>query len=69
VATSSLTFILESGSFFEATASPENLLDNHAFKMKGFSYLSSYEMMPEYMGAYEDFPKGAIKIAEIDHNT
>jgi hypothetical protein len=48
--------------------SPENLLDNHAFKMKGFCYLSSYEMMPEFMGAYKDFPKGAIKIAEIDHD-
>jgi hypothetical protein len=46
----------------------ENLLDNHAFKMKGFTYLSSYEMMPEFMGAYKDFPKGAIKIAEIDHD-
>ena len=46
----------------------DNLLDNHAFKMKGFSYLSSYEMMPEFMGAYKNLPKGAIKIAEIDHD-
>ncbi len=46
----------------------ENVIDNHAFKMKGFSYLSSYEMMPKFMGAYKDFPKGAIKIAEIDHD-
>ncbi len=46
----------------------DNLLDNHAFKMKGFSYLSSYEMMPEFMGAYKNLPKGAIKIAEIEHD-
>jgi hypothetical protein len=26
----------------------ENLLENHAFEMKGFTYLSSYEMMPEF---------------------
>lgn len=46
----------------------ENLIDNHVFEMNGFNYLSSYEMMPEFMGAYKHFPKGAIKIAEIDHD-
>jgi hypothetical protein len=46
----------------------ENLIDNHVFEMKGFNYLSSYEMMPEFMGAYKNLPKSAIKIAEIDHD-
>ena len=46
----------------------ENLIDNHVFEMKGFTYLSSYEMMPEFMGAYKNLPKTAIKIAEIDHD-
>lgn len=46
----------------------ENLLENHAFEMKGFTYLSSYEMMPEFMGAYKNLPQNAIKIAEIKHD-
>ena len=46
----------------------ENLIDHHAFEMKGFSYLSSYEMMPEFMGAYENLPQKAVKIAEIEHD-
>ena len=46
----------------------ENLIENHAIEMNGFSYLSSYKMMPEFMGAYEKLPKSAIKIAEIDHD-
>ena len=46
----------------------ENVLGNHAIKMNGFSYLSSYEMMPEFMGAYKNLPKNAIKIAEIEHD-
>ena len=46
----------------------ENVMSNHAIEMKGFSYLSSYEMMPEFMGAYEKLPKSAIKIADIEHD-
>lgn len=46
----------------------ENLLESHAFEMKGFKYLSSYEMMPEFMGAYQNLPKNATKIAEIEHD-
>ena len=46
----------------------ENLIDNHVFEMNGFTYLSSYEMMPEFMGPYKNLPKTAIKIAEIDHD-
>jgi len=46
----------------------ENLLENHAFEMKGFTYLSSYEMMPEFMGAYKNLTQNAIKIAEIEHD-
>lgn len=46
----------------------ENVLGNHAIEMNGFSYLSSYEMMPEFMGAYKNLPKNAIKIAEIEHD-
>ena len=46
----------------------ENLIANHVFEMKGFNYLSSYEMMPKFMGAYKNLPKTAIKIAEIDHD-
>jgi len=46
----------------------ENVMSNHAIEMKGFSYLSSYEMMPEFMGAYEKLPKSAIKIADMEHD-
>jgi hypothetical protein len=46
----------------------ENILGSYAIEMKGFSYLSSYEMMPEFMGAYKKLPKNAIKIADIEHD-
>lgn len=45
----------------------ENLIENYAIEMNGFSYLSSYEMMPEFMGAYKKLPKNAIKIADMEH--
>jgi hypothetical protein len=46
----------------------ENVLDKHAFKMKGFTYLSSYQMMPEFMGPFVKLHDVAIKIAEIEHD-
>jgi hypothetical protein len=46
----------------------QNILANHAFEMKGYSYISSYNMLPEFMGAYKNLPKGAVKIAEMDHD-
>ena len=46
----------------------ENLIENHAIEMNGFSYLSSYKMMPEFMGAYKKLPKNAIKIADMEHD-
>ena len=46
----------------------KNLFDNHAFKMNGFSYLSSYEMLPEFMGAYQYLPTNAVKIADMEHD-
>lgn len=46
----------------------ENVIGNHAIEMNGFSYLSSYEMMPEFMGAYKKLPKNAIKIADMEHD-
>lgn len=33
----------------------DNLLDNYAIKADGFSYLSSYQMKPEFMGSYENY--------------
>jgi hypothetical protein len=45
----------------------ENVMDNHAFEMGTYSYLSSYQMLPQFMGAYKNLPKGAIKIAHLEH--
>ncbi len=45
----------------------EKMLDNQAFEMKGFSYLSSYEMMPEFMGAYNKLPSHFMKLADMEH--
>ncbi len=45
----------------------ENLLENYAIKADGFSYLSSYQMKPEFMGSYEKLPLKAVKLAEIFH--
>ena len=44
-----------------------NVLKNHSIEMDGFSFLSSYEMMPEFMGAFDKLPSGTFKIAEFDH--
>lgn len=45
----------------------ENLLENYAIKADGFSYLSSYRMMPELMGSFEKLPLKAVRLAEICH--
>ena len=45
----------------------DNLLDNYAINADGFSYLSSYQMKPEFMGSYEKLPLKAVKLAEIYH--
>lgn len=45
----------------------ENIIKNHSIQMNGFSYLSSFKMMPEFMGAFQKLPIGAVKIAEINH--
>ena len=46
----------------------QNILTNHAFEMNGYSYISSYDMLPEFMGAYKNLPKGSVKIADLEHD-
>ena len=45
----------------------ENVLSNYAFQMKGFTYLSSFEMLPNFMESHKKLPHGSTKIAEINH--
>jgi hypothetical protein len=45
----------------------EYMLENKAIQMNGYSYLSSYQMQPEFMGEYANLPKNGVKLAEIDH--
>lgn len=56
-----------SDSELPADQSFENVIKNHSIQMNGFSYLSSFEMMPEFMGAFQKLPTGAVKVAEINH--
>jgi hypothetical protein len=46
----------------------ESMLETHAIQMNGYAYLSSYQILPEFMGAYKHIPKTAIKVAEIEHD-
>ncbi len=45
----------------------ENMLSEHAIQLKGFSYLSSYKMMPAFMHPFEQLPADAMKLGELDH--
>lgn len=45
----------------------ENMLSEHAFQMNGFSYLSSYMMMPEFMSPFDRLPNDALKLGDLDH--
>lgn len=45
----------------------ENIMGNHAIHMDGFSYLSTYQSMPAFMGPFKKLPKGCVKIGELDH--
>lgn len=45
----------------------ENMMDNHSFEMEGISYLSSYKLMPNFMGPYKKCAGKSIKVADIYH--
>ena len=46
----------------------DNMLDNHSTEIiNNLFYVSSYDMVPEYMGAYKYLEKGAVKLGDIKH--
>jgi hypothetical protein len=45
----------------------ENIMGNHAIKMDGFSYLSTYRSMPAFMGPFKKLPKRCVKIGQLEH--
>lgn len=46
----------------------DNMLENHSTEIiKNLFYISSYDMVPEYMGAYKYLEKGAVKLGDINH--
>ena len=45
----------------------ENMLTVHATQLKGFSYLSSYQMLPSFMHPFEKLPNDALKIGDLTH--
>jgi len=46
----------------------DNMLDNHSTEIiKNLFYCSSYDMVPEYMGAYKNLEKGAGKLGDVYH--
>ena len=41
----------------------DNMLDNHSTEIiNNLFYCSSYDMLPEYMGAYKKLEKGAVNL-------
>ena len=46
----------------------DNMLDNHSTEIiNNLFYVSSYDMLPEFMGAYKYLEKGAVKLGDIKH--
>ncbi len=45
----------------------ENIMGNHSIQMEGFSYLSTYKSMPDFMGPYQKLPEKFVKIGDINH--
>jgi hypothetical protein len=46
----------------------ENIMPNFATEMNGFSYLTSYQMNPEFMGSFQKLPTGyCTKLGSLEH--